>query len=71
MHHRLIEFAGRLMNTGRVHQDDLAAGQVADAGNLVAGGLGTPGNRRQFTGYQMVEQGRFPHVGLADEARVT
>ena len=59
------------MNTGRVHQDDLATGQVADTGNLVAGGLGTTGNRCKLARHQMVEQGRFPHVGLANEARVT
>src|SRR5207244_2585272 len=73
LHHALVHAVGRLVDAGRVEEDDLAVGPVQDGQDAVAGRLRLVGDDRDLVAHQPVDERGLAHVGPADdgdEARV-
>ena len=65
-HHRLVEPAGRLEETGRVDQQDLAGVDDGDAQNPGPGGLHLRRNDADLGADDAVDQGRLADVGRTE-----
>ena len=66
LNHELSQLVARLMDTGRVHEDDLGVGPSQDAAQTMAGGLRLGRDDGYLLPQPGVDEGRFTHVGLAD-----
>ena len=64
-HHKFAQLGAGAMNTGGIHENDLAVFAAHHAHHAVTGGLGTAGYDGHLFPDQGIEQGGFPYVGTA------
>jgi hypothetical protein len=65
VHHHAAEDVFRLMDAGRVYQDDLSVFAIQDALDAVAGGLGFGGDDGDFLADEGIDERGFARVGAA------